>query len=338
MGTTPYVFTITVGPLGSPAAVQYETRDGSATVSGGDYQAASGTLNFGPTDVTKTLTVLVNGDTAIEPNETFTVHLLGNAVNALIGDADGLGTIINDDPGGTPTPTIPVPTPTPLNRFEGDINRAAVGIGGTGDGDVNVADQIQYQRFLNGTDCPSTNEQPRLDAGPRATLGDGQFGAIDGVAIDAYARHDASTDFDPNTAGWQPTPVGGPTVIVNLTCTPASEPEGGEAATSATVEPASASAARIVRVVSRSGARNSDITVDIEMTAQGNEAGTQFGLHFDPTVLSISSISGVDSNPDITRGSGAPAGTTLNVNADDAAGGNIGIAGELQCRRYYSSS
>jgi DNA-binding beta-propeller fold protein YncE len=78
-------------------------------------------------------------------------------------------------------------------------------------------------------------------------------------------------------------------------------------------------------VVSRSGARNSDITVDIEMTAQGNEAGTQYGLHFDPAVLSISSISGVDTNPDITRGADSPAGTMLNVNADNAANGSIGI-------------
>jgi len=61
------------------------------------------------------------------------------------------------------------------------------------------------------------------------------------------------------------------------------------------------------------------------MTAQGNEAGTQYGLHFDPTVLAISGVSGVNTNPDVMLGAGAPAGTTLNVNAEDAANGNIGI-------------
>ena len=61
------------------------------------------------------------------------------------------------------------------------------------------------------------------------------------------------------------------------------------------------------------------------MAAQGNEAGTQFGLHFDPTVLSISDVSGVNANPDIAIGAGLPEGTTLNVNAEDAANGNIGI-------------
>ena len=332
-GTTPFVFTVTkTGATGFATAVQYQTIDGSATVANLDYQATSGTLNFGPADVTKTITVLVNGDTTIEPNEIFTVHLLNNPVNALIGDADGQGTIQNDDGPATPTPTptpvpTPTPTPTPPNRFEGDINRTAVGVPGTGDGDVNVGDQIQYQRFLNGTDCPSTNEQPRLDAGPRATLGDGQFGAVDGTAIDAYARHDAATDFDPNVPNWQPTPSGGPAAITNLGCAPTADPEDDAVnmGAKAVPEAESAAAARVVHVVSGQGRRNSYITVDIEMAAQGNEAGTQFGLHFDPAVLSVSETSGVNVNPDITLGADAPTGTTLNVNAADAANGNIGI-------------
>ena len=35
----------------------------------------SGTLTFGPTDTTMQVTVLVNGDTTYEANETFTVEL-----------------------------------------------------------------------------------------------------------------------------------------------------------------------------------------------------------------------------------------------------------------------
>ena len=40
--------------------------------------------------------MLVNGDTTYETDETFTVHL-SNATNATISDADGTGTITNDD-------------------------------------------------------------------------------------------------------------------------------------------------------------------------------------------------------------------------------------------------
>ncbi|HEX3101425.1 MAG TPA: carboxypeptidase-like regulatory domain-containing protein, partial [Pyrinomonadaceae bacterium] len=165
---------------------------------------------------------------------------------------------------------------------------------------------------------------PRLSPTNVVVLGDGTLGIADGTAIDAYARQDKTTDFDPNTGAWDPTPAGGNATITNLgpNCTSPTAPESDA---KITPESEAAAAARVVRVVSRSGSRNSDITVDIEMTAQGNEAGTQYGLHFDPSVLSISSISGVNANPDIALGAGAPAGTTLNVNADDAANGNIGI-------------
>src|SRR5207253_2474083 len=54
------------------------------------------TLTFGPGETTKQVTVLVNGDSTFETDEAFTVHL-SNANNATISDADGAGTIVNDD-------------------------------------------------------------------------------------------------------------------------------------------------------------------------------------------------------------------------------------------------
>src|SRR6185295_3472274 len=46
--------------------------------------------------VTQTFTVVVNGDTAIELNETFAVNL-SNATNAVIGDTQGVATIVDND-------------------------------------------------------------------------------------------------------------------------------------------------------------------------------------------------------------------------------------------------
>ena len=79
-GTTPYVFTVTLNPpLGStatsPATIQFQTSDGTATVADDDYQPTSGTLTFQPGVTTQSITVLVNGDTKIEPTETFNVTL-----------------------------------------------------------------------------------------------------------------------------------------------------------------------------------------------------------------------------------------------------------------------
>ena len=78
------------------ASVDFQTQDGTATIADNDYQTNNGTLNFAANETTKTITVLVNGDTTYETNEAFTVHL-SNASGATISDADGTGTITNDD-------------------------------------------------------------------------------------------------------------------------------------------------------------------------------------------------------------------------------------------------
>ena len=75
--------------------VDYATTDGTASA-GLDYTAASDTLTFEPGNTEKTVTVLTNGDTDIESDETFKVDL-SSATNATIADTQGLGTIQNDD-------------------------------------------------------------------------------------------------------------------------------------------------------------------------------------------------------------------------------------------------
>jgi len=100
-GTTSYVFTVSkTGTTGLTATVHFSTADNTAMVSDGDYQANSGTLTFAPGDTDKTITVLVNGDTHVEPDENFFVNL-DTPTNATISDSQGVGTIQNDDTSGT---------------------------------------------------------------------------------------------------------------------------------------------------------------------------------------------------------------------------------------------
>jgi hypothetical protein len=95
-GTTTATFTVSLLPAsGQAVSVNYATADGTA-VQPGDYTTASGTLTFAPGETSKIVTVLVNGDTSNEADETFFVNLSG-ASNATINDAQGLGTIRNDD-------------------------------------------------------------------------------------------------------------------------------------------------------------------------------------------------------------------------------------------------
>jgi hypothetical protein len=96
-GTTNLIFTVTLSAASNlTVSVNYATANGTATLADNDYQAASGTLTFNPGDLTKTITVSVNGDQKFEPDETVFVNLT-TAVNAAISDNQGVGTILNDD-------------------------------------------------------------------------------------------------------------------------------------------------------------------------------------------------------------------------------------------------
>jgi thermitase len=95
-GTTALTFTVTrSGDVDRAVSVAFATSTGSAAA-GNDYVSASGTLSFAAGEIAKPITVLVNGDTAVEPSETFNVDL-SSATNATISDARGVGTIRNDD-------------------------------------------------------------------------------------------------------------------------------------------------------------------------------------------------------------------------------------------------
>jgi len=110
-GTTVATFTVTLSPPNATdtVTVDYATANGNATTANNDYTATNGTVTFAPSTATQTISVNVIGDTAAEPNETFVVNL-SNATNATIGDAQGTGTIANDD--GSPGPAIDLTSTT----------------------------------------------------------------------------------------------------------------------------------------------------------------------------------------------------------------------------------
>jgi hypothetical protein len=104
-GQTDFVFTVSLSASSTqPVSVDYQTQDGTATTSDLDYAALSSqTLTFAPGETAKTVTVNVNGDVNLEPNENFEL-VLSNPVNGSISKSTGVGTILNDDapppPGG----------------------------------------------------------------------------------------------------------------------------------------------------------------------------------------------------------------------------------------------
>lgn len=75
--------------------IQYATADGTATA-GSDYVAASGTVVIPQGATSTTIAITVNADTVSEPDETFFVNITGVS-GAVVSDAQGLGTLQNDD-------------------------------------------------------------------------------------------------------------------------------------------------------------------------------------------------------------------------------------------------
>jgi hypothetical protein len=107
--------TFTVTRTGGNAAfdVNFATADGTATTADGDYVQQHGPLHFAAGVNTQTISVVVNGDTKVEVNETYNVNLSGATNGATISHATGVGTIVNDD-------TAPTPTSHAANDFNGD--------------------------------------------------------------------------------------------------------------------------------------------------------------------------------------------------------------------------
>ena len=97
-GAGAMTFTVTLSQSSDEVVtVNWATSDGTATAPD-DYAAATGTLTFGPSEITRPITITVvddEDDDAVE-QKTFTVTL-SNAVNADLGDATATGTIEDDD-------------------------------------------------------------------------------------------------------------------------------------------------------------------------------------------------------------------------------------------------
>jgi hypothetical protein len=96
--TTLFTFTVALSAAyDQPVTVSYKTTDGTATTSGNDYVAQTGTITFLPGETSKTITIVVIGDTKREADERFYVDLYDNSSDSLLTKSRGTGTILNDD-------------------------------------------------------------------------------------------------------------------------------------------------------------------------------------------------------------------------------------------------
>ncbi len=100
-GSTAFTFPVTLAAPSSVSITVYAKTANGTAIAGSDYTAVADTLvTFSPGQTSRTVTVQVTGDPAIEGDETFSVQLhdaAGASVGALIDSGEGVGTIKNDD-------------------------------------------------------------------------------------------------------------------------------------------------------------------------------------------------------------------------------------------------
>jgi hypothetical protein len=100
LGAQAAVFHVTLSAAATTSlTVSYTTVSVSATVGDNDYVASAGTVTFAPGQTSRPIQVTLNGDTALEKNETFLVQLSNpmGGDGATIADATGSGSILDDD-------------------------------------------------------------------------------------------------------------------------------------------------------------------------------------------------------------------------------------------------
>lgn len=103
-GTQIATFTVTLdNEVASDVTLDFTTSALTASAADGDYDAVSGTLTFGSntgSSQAANISVVINGDTKVELDETFALllsNLTTNALDVTLADSQGLGTITNDD-------------------------------------------------------------------------------------------------------------------------------------------------------------------------------------------------------------------------------------------------
>jgi disulfide oxidoreductase YuzD len=132
--------------------VDFSTQDGTALVLDGDYLATTGKLTFAAGETRKEITVVVNGDFKIEPNETVGINFT-NATNSSISNTNSVITINNDDS----LPVISVVATNPISTEgtgEGLFTFTRTG------GDLNSVLSIDFDLSGNATTRQGYSNRP----------------------------------------------------------------------------------------------------------------------------------------------------------------------------------
>ena len=168
-GTTPAVFTVTLSQaIVADATVNWATADGTATVAGNDYVAASGILTIPAGQTTGIITMVVKGDTVPESDKTIFLNI-DYAEGADIVDGQGRCVILDDD--GV---FLPFGGKTKAQFNDANHEQVTVQLTGPGSGQVHLSAPDGVDALgvvLNGTTALSSLTITTTGLGCKTTVG-----------------------------------------------------------------------------------------------------------------------------------------------------------------------
>ena len=181
-------FTVSLSAPAGTGGVTFDiaAADGTATVSDSDYAAQALTRpSIAEGSSLYTFTVIVNGDTTEEPNETFFVNVT-NVTGGTVTDGQGQGTIVNDDT------NFCAQTYTPIYQIQGSGTAAAITGNVTtqgvvvGDFEGTAAASGFYLQDLTGDGNAATSDGIFVFTGSSNLVTPGQVVRVDGYAASAF--------------------------------------------------------------------------------------------------------------------------------------------------------
>ena len=184
-GTTSFDFTVSLSSPAGAGGVTFDiaTQDDSATVADNDYVAQSLIGQIIPEGLSNyAFSVLVNGDAADEPDETFFVNVT-KVTGADVADAQGLGTITNDDVNFCALPFTPIYTiqgSGPITPIPGTVTTQGVVVG---DFEGTTSASGFYLQDLTGDGNAATSDGIFVFTGSSNLVSAGQV-----VRVTGYAR------------------------------------------------------------------------------------------------------------------------------------------------------
>ncbi len=152
--------TLTVNRTGGSTGavtVAFATANGTATA-GSDYTASTGTLSFAAGETSKTITIPIINDTAVESSETFTVTISAPTGGATLGTTTVSTVTITDNDSVVPVPGVLSISPTTVSVSEGAASATfTVSRTGGSDGAVAVSFATSNVTATAGSDYTATS-------------------------------------------------------------------------------------------------------------------------------------------------------------------------------------